>query len=131
MADLSTVLRFDMANGQKLLATLSDLIKNSGLRVSAVDSTAYVFSPKDNGDYLRFNNASPISATVPPDAVGFPLGAVITIEQMGAGLLTIAAGAGVTINTQTTLKMAGQWAVAALVKVSTDEWTLAGNLATS
>jgi hypothetical protein len=154
VTDLSTLLRLQQDNGITQPVTLADIIKVSGggnaavflggdgafhsvsgggdTRVASVSTTTYTFALIDDASYLRFSNASPVTATVPPhSSVAFGVGATITVEQSGAGLLTIAAGAGVTVNTQTTLKMAGQYAVASLICVATDVWTLAGNLATS
>jgi hypothetical protein len=93
-------------------------------------ATSYTYALADAGTWVRHNNASAITATVPPNSsVAFPVSTQITVEQTGAGLLTLAAGAGVTINKFTTLKLAGQWAVAILIKVRSDEWTVAGNMA--
>jgi hypothetical protein len=94
--------------------------------------TTYTYALTDANSYVRHSNASPITGTVPPNSsVAFPIMTQITVEQTGAGLLTLAAGAGVTINTPTTLKLNGQFTVAMLIKLGTDEWTLVGNLAAS
>jgi hypothetical protein len=61
--------------------------------------------------------------------VAFPIGTVIEVEQGGAGAVTIAPGAGVTVNSRGgDLTLAGQYAVAALKKVAADSWTLTGDL---
>ena len=45
-------------------------------------------------------------------------------------VVTVAAGAGVTVSSQgTKLKLNGQYATATAVKVATDSWVLIGNLA--
>jgi hypothetical protein len=49
---------------------------------------------------------------------------------LGAGQITVAAGAGVTIRSEgTKLKLKGQYATATLVKIASDEWVLLGNIA--
>jgi hypothetical protein len=107
-------------SGADLLATVT---------VATDTGTSYTYALTDAGTYKRHSNASAITATVPPNSsVAFPIGSQITVEQSGAGLLTIAAGAGVTIRTTTTLKMNAQYAVATLIKVAADEWNLTGNL---
>lgn len=102
----------------------------SNVAVSTQTDTSYTFAATDAATYVRFNNASAISATVPPASlVPFAIGAQITVEQQGAGTLTLVAGAGVTINSPSTLALAHQFAVATLIKVGNNEWTLAGNVA--
>jgi hypothetical protein len=94
--------------------------------------TSYTYVLTDANGYVRHDNTSDITATVPPNSsVAFPLLTQITAEQKGAGQLTFAGGVGVTINTPSTLKLNSQWAIATLIKVGTNEWTLAGNLAAS
>jgi hypothetical protein len=77
--------------------------------------------------------ASPTARRSPsqsrPTAVAFPINTVIEFEQAGAGALSVAAGAGVTINSRATdLTLAGQYAVAFVKKVATDTWTMNGDL---
>lgn len=69
--------------------------------------------------------------TVPPNSsVAFPVGTTIVVYQEGAGATTVVAGAGVTIRKRAafTLLLAGQYAMATLVKRATDEWVLSGDL---
>jgi hypothetical protein len=82
----------------------------------------------ENTKYFRFNKETPVTATVPKNsAVAFDIGSVITIEQQGAGVVTVAPVDGdVTINAFDELKTAGQYAVVKLIKVGTDVWTLIG-----
>lgn len=99
------------------------------IAVSTQAGTAYTFAATDAATYVIFNNASAITATVPPNsAVPFDIGAQITVEQAGAGTLTLAAGAGVTINSPSTLALARQFAVATLIQTAVNVWTLAGNI---
>jgi hypothetical protein len=75
------------------------------------------------------NVASANNLTVPANSsVAFPVGTEIHVEQKGAGQTTVVADTGVTVNTSETLKLEGQYAVATLKKVATDEWTLIGYL---
>ena len=49
--------------------------------------------------------------------------------QLGAGTVTITAGAGVTLNSAgSKLKTDAQYAVATCVKIDTDTWVAVGNL---
>ena len=84
----------------------------------------------DDGKLVTMSNASANNFTVPPNSsVAFGIGTQINIAQLGAGQVTIVAGAGVTINSAgTKLKLKEQYAVATVVKTGTDEWFAVGNL---
>jgi len=59
----------------------------------------------------------------------FPVGTVITIEQAGAGVVTISPAAGVTLNAYLGgLNTAGQYAGVQLIQVATDVWTVFGGV---
>lgn len=86
-------------------------------------------------DYLSASNTPTIvemtngganTVTVPPNSsVAFPIGASVVIAQYGAGLTTVAAGVGVTINSATgSLASPGQYATMVLEKRATNEWYL-------
>jgi hypothetical protein len=75
------------------------------------------------------NNAAANTCTIPPNSsVAFPLDTVVTIRQIGAGITTIVAGAGVTINSPATLAIARQKGTVQLVQVATDTWDLMGDV---
>lgn len=96
---------------------------------SAITASFYTFVLADMGTKARFNSGSAQTATVPPNsAVAFPVGAQIELQQDGVGQLTIAAGAGVTINTSETLKLAKRHARAVLCQDALDVWNLSGYL---
>jgi hypothetical protein len=81
-----------------------------------------------NALVYRMNSASPQTLTV--GLTGYwPVGAVVSVIQEGAGAFTIAAGTGITINTAlTSLVSKGQWNVAQLLKRSATEWVAFGGL---
>jgi hypothetical protein len=83
----------------------------------------------DNGRLVTLSNASAITVTVPLNSsVAFATGAIINLQQIGAGQVTVAGASGVTLNgTGTALR--AQWSAASLVKTATDTWTLIGDLA--
>lgn len=91
--------------------------------------TTYTLVLTDLNKVVRCNNESAITLTVPANSsVAFPIGSVVTVRQVGAGQVTIAAAGGVTINSPETLKTRKQHASVVLVKVATDEWDLGGDL---
>ena len=60
----------------------------------------------------------------------FEIGTLINITQIGAGVATITAAAGVTLNgiTGGSVTLDGQWAGAALTKRGADAWVVQGAL---
>jgi len=93
-------------------------------------TSSYTLALTDSGKILRVNSASNLTVTVPPEGtVAFSTGTQIGIIRNGTGTVTIAAGAGVTIRSvDSKLKIKGQYASAALLKIGTDEWILVGSL---
>ena len=96
---------------------------------NAQTGTTYTLALTDVAKVVSLTNASPITLTIPTNAVtAFPIGSQILLYQGGAGQVTIG-GAGVTIRSQgSKLKIFGQYGVAGLLKVATDEWVAFGNL---
>lgn len=89
----------------------------------------YTLVLTDACKHLDLENAAATTVTVPPNAsVAFDVGTRISLAQMGAGQVTIAQGAGVTIRTPETLKLRSQYSAAVLTKLATDEWLLTGDL---
>lgn len=98
---------------------------------NAQTGTTYTLALTDVAKVVSLTNGSAITLTIPTNAtVAFPVGTQILLYQGGAGQVTIG-GAGVTIRSQgTKLKIFGQYAVAGLLKIGTDEWVAFGNLTT-
>ena len=95
---------------------------------NAQTGTTYTLVLTDVAKVVSLTNAASITLTIPTNAtVAFPIGTQILLYQGGAGQVTVG-GAGVTIRSQgTKLKIAGQYGVAGLLKVGTDEWVFFGN----
>jgi hypothetical protein len=108
-------------------ATIGTSIIN--LAINAQTGTTYSPILTDNGKLITLDNASAITLTVSPNSTyAFATGAQVNIQAIGAGQVTVAAGAGVTIN-GTGTKLRTQWSAGTLVKTATDTWTLIGDLA--
>ena len=106
--------------------TINDARQN--LTLNAQTGTTYTLVLTDNGRLVTLSNAAAITLTVPTNAsVAYATGAVINIQQIGAGQVTVAGAAGVTV-TGTGTKLRTQYSAAALVKTGTDSWTLIGDL---
>jgi len=107
--------------------TINDAKQN--LTLNAQTGTTYTFVLADNGKLVTLDNASAITVTVPANSsVAYATGAIINLQQIGAGQVTVVAAAGVTIN-GTGTKTRAQWSAASLLKTATDTWTLIGDIA--
>jgi len=99
------------------------------------NQTGTSFTPAigDGGKIVELSNTSAITVTVPPNsAVAYPIGTQIQLIQTNTGQVTVAPGAGVTINANPGLKIRGQWSAATLVKrgplISSNNWVLVGDI---
>lgn len=97
---------------------------------NAQTGTTYTLALSDVAKIVTLSNASAITLTVPTNAsVAFPIGSQIVLAQLGAGQVTFSPSGGVTVSSYgSALKLAGQYAVATLIKTATDGWLLAGNI---
>ena len=102
------------------------------IELNAQTGTTYTFVLGDAGKVITATNASPVTVTVPPEAsVAFANGTQIVVAAGGAGAVTIAAGAGVTLNSKdSNLVIDGQYATACCLKTGTNTWLVFGALTT-
>jgi len=73
-----------------------------------------------------------VTLTIPEEAsVPFEIGSLVNVTQIGAGVATVAAAPGVSLNGVTggSIALDGQWSGVALVKRGADAWTVQGALA--
>ena len=78
---------------------------------------------------IECNKATGFTVTIPANSTtAFPVGTSIDILQTGAGQVTIAGAAGVTVNATPGLKLRAQWSSATLFKRATDTWVVMGDL---
>ena len=92
-------------------------------------TTARTLTTTDNHTYIRFTNAGAVTVTVPDEASqAFGIGDEIHLRAVTDGTVTIADGAGVTINAPDSggLVLAEAGATCTLKKVGSDEWDLFG-----
>ena len=89
----------------------------------------YTAALTDENGFTIMNCSSACAFTVPPNgSVNFPVGTELTIYESNTGAVSFVAGAGVTINTPSTLNLFHQYATASVKEVSTNVWVLAGNI---
>ncbi len=115
---------------QVLTAAEQNALATAMIAINAQTGTTYTTVLADDGKLITCSNASAIALTIPPNSsVAYGIGTQINIAQLGAGTVTITAGAGVTLNSAgTKLKLDAQYAVATCVKTDTNTWFVVGNL---
>ena len=101
------------------------------LEFDAETGTTYTLVAANLNQLVTLNNASPITLTVPPSV--FSAGDVINIAQIGAGQVTLAQGAGVTINstgaTATAPKLRARYSAASIICTASNEFLVVGDIA--
>jgi hypothetical protein len=129
---INTSITADLSTAQTLTnKTLTSAKINLG--INAQTDTSYTFVLADDGKFVTASNASAITVTIPPiSSVAYPVGAQLNIVQKGAGQVTFAQGAGVTIrSTGTTAsapKLRVQYSSATAVHEGSDIWYVVGDI---
>jgi len=105
-------------------------VQTPQLSVPNTQTANYTLALADSTKTVEMNVASANTITIPTNTgVGFAIGTTVNLAQLGAGQTSIAAAGGVTIRSyNNNLKLAGQYAMASVIKRATDEWWAAGNL---
>ena len=118
--------------GQVLTAAEMTNVATAMVAINAQTGTTYTTVLSDDGKLVTCDNASAIALTIPPNSsVAYGIGTQINIMQLGAGQVTITAGAGVTLRSAgSKLKTNAQYAVATCCKIATDTWVVVGNTST-
>jgi hypothetical protein len=101
------------------------------LTLNAQTGTTYTLVAGDSGRLVTLSNGSPITVTIPPSV--YAVGEQINIAQTGAGQVTFAQGAGVTINSTgaapTAPKIAKQYGAATAICTASNVFLVIGGLA--
>ena len=130
---IDTGVTADLTTAQTLTnKTLTSPLINLG--INAQTGTTYTTVLADNGKLITQTNASPITTTIPPfSSVAYPVGAQLNFVQYGAGKVTFAQGAGVTISSTgaiaTAPELRAQYSSATAICVAQDDWLIAGDIA--
>ena len=106
------------------------IVSASPVLSATTQADSYTLALADQGTVVEMTKATASTLTVPPNSdVAFDVGVVIEILQYGAGQVTIAPGAGVTLRSVSgNLKIAAQYASATLRKRATNEWVVQGSM---
>lgn len=91
--------------------------------------STYTFTGADAGTVVEGNSAGAQIFTVPPTSTAsWTVGSVIEVYQLGAGQITLAAGAGVTLQNPSSLKVRVQFGTVSLRYRGNDIWAVSGDL---
>lgn len=106
----------DPTSSSIVVNTIPNLIPN------VISAASYTFGWDDQNQVTEFTSATAVTATIPPNSsVAYPIGAIIRLSQQGAGVVTVAAGAGVTV--RGTLTTSGLSTTLAFRQRAANEWT--------
>ena len=115
---------------QVLTAAEQNALATAMIAINAQTGTTYTTVLTDDGKLITCSNAAAISVTIPPNSsVAYGIGTQLNFAQLGAGQVTLVAGAGVTLNSAgAKLKLSAQYAIATCVKTDTNTWFVCGSL---
>ena len=129
---------FDRANhtGAQAIGAVTDLqaaLDGKAERapgVNAQTGTSYTLTLADGGSLVTMSNAAANTLAIPASGdVSFPVGTIISVVQLGAGVTTIEADTGVTLNgiSGGSGGIGSRYQAAALLKIATDTWLASGD----
>jgi hypothetical protein len=100
-----------------------DAVSYAGNGINAQTGTTYTLILTDAGKNVTLSNASSVTVTIPASSsVAYATGTVISLTNLGAGTVTVAAAGGVTLNGSTLT--IGQYSRSSIMKIATDTWVL-------
>ena len=95
-----------------------------------VKSDTYTLVLGDAGKLIRCTKATAMSIIIPTNAAqAYSIGQRVDIMQYGAGQVTVSGDTGVTLRSTPTNKLRATYSSASIIKIGTNEWVLAGDLA--
>jgi hypothetical protein len=95
-----------------------------------VKSDNYTLVLGDAGKLIRCTKATSMTILIPTNAAAaYSIGQRVDIMQYGVGQVTVSGDTGVTLRFTPTNKLRATYSTASIIKIGTDEWVLAGDLA--
>jgi hypothetical protein len=95
-----------------------------------VKSDTYTLVLADAGKLVRCTKATAMSIIIPTNAAeAYSIGQRVDIMQYGAGQVTVSGDTGVTLRSTPTNKLRATYSSASIIKIGTNEWVLAGDVA--
>ena len=93
----------------------------NALTIRTVTGTSDTLVLADNGGAVTYSNASATTSTIPPNSsIAYATGTKIILANLGAGVVTVTAGSGVTVNGTLTI---AQNAGGTCIKTATNTWS--------
>ena len=119
----------DDANFAASVTTSLGLKVDSLTPISQKTASYTLSSLTERDDLIEMGSASALTLTIPTNAtVSYPVGTSFDVLQTGAGQVTIAGAAGVTVNATPGLKLRTQWSSATIFKRAENTWVVYGDL---
>lgn len=85
--------------------------------------TSYTITTTDPGRLIRFNTASNVNVTVPPDTTSIAIGSHVTLCNSNTGVVTVVAGSGVTVSVASGVNLTlNQHQVGRVIKIAANTW---------
>jgi hypothetical protein len=112
-------------------ASASTTYTNRSIDVIAAKTGAYTLASGDENDLIQLSGSNAYTVSIPTDAsANFTIGTQITLLNTGTGVKTIAAvtPGTTTVNATPGLKLRAQWSSATLIKLSSNNWVVIGDL---
>jgi len=95
-----------------------------------VKSDTYTLVLGDAGKLIRCTKGTAMSIIIPTNAAeAYSIGQRVDVMQYGAGQVTVSGDTGVTVRATPTNKLRATYSTASIIKIATDEWVLAGDVA--
>jgi hypothetical protein len=95
-----------------------------------VKSDNYTLVLGDAGKLIRCTKVTAMTILIPTNAVqAYSIGQRVDIMQYAAGQVTVSGDTGVTLRSTPTNKLRTTYSTASIIKIGTNEWVLAGDLA--
>jgi len=115
--------------GATFTGAITGNVAITGFRPYYEQVTAKTLALTDAGKFIISTSATAVEFTVPLNAsVAFPIGTEIDFIQKGAGVLTITAASGATLNGATSVVVTAQWGGVTIKLIATDEWIAVGKI---
>jgi len=96
----------------------------------SVQADTYTLVLGDAGKLITCTKGTAMSIIIPTNAAqAYSIGQRVDIMQYGAGQVTVSPDTGVTLRSTPTNKLRATYSTASIIKIATDEWVLAGDVA--
>ena len=122
-------------SGSAAMPTFRSLVTNDiaslpvNVNAQTSGTSAYTAVLADANQLVTMSDASASTFTVPQNSsVAFPVGTTLTVIQLGAGQITLTAGAGTTFHNPSSATTRAQYSTVSMVQVSANVWCLGGDL---